>query len=224
VNDWRKEKMKFAIIESGGKQYRAIEGRTIEVDRLPVEAGKKFDIERILLMADGDDVMVGTPTVSDLLVKVTVVDHTKGPKIDRFKYRPKKRIRVRGGHRQHYTRLMVDFIGKPGEERQAEVKVEEVVEADDLVKIEGIGPKVSKTLIAGGISTFEALANAQVEDIQKILTDAGLRMMDASTWPQQARLAADGDWDGLKKLQDELSGGRKVSAEKKPAAKKTSKK
>jgi large subunit ribosomal protein L21 len=215
-------------VESGGKQYRAIEGRTIEVDRLPVEAGKKFDIERILLIADGDDVMIGTPTVSDILVKVTVVDHTKGPKIDRFKYRPKKRIRVRGGHRQQYTRLLVDFIGKPGEERasagEAEAKIEKAVEADDLIKIEGIGPKVSKALIAGGISTFEALANAQVEDIQKMLTDAGLRTMDASTWPQQARLAADGDWDGLKKLQDELSGGRKVGAEKKPAAKKTSKK
>ena len=109
--------MRFAIVESGGKQYRAIEGRTIEVDRLPVEAGNKFDIDRILLLSDGDDVMVGTPTVSDILVKVTVVDHIKGPKIDRFKYRPKKRIRVRGGHRQQYTRLMIDFIGKPGEER-----------------------------------------------------------------------------------------------------------
>ncbi len=54
--------MRFAIVESGGKQYRAIEGRTIEVDRLPVDAGKKFDFERILLMADGDDVLVGTPT------------------------------------------------------------------------------------------------------------------------------------------------------------------
>lgn len=112
--------MRFAIVESGGKQYRAIEGRTIEVDRLPVEAGKKFDIDRILLMADGDDVLVGTPVVSDILVKVTVVDHIKGPKIDRFKYRPKKRIRVRGGHRQQYTRLMVEFIGRPDEERKAE--------------------------------------------------------------------------------------------------------
>jgi large subunit ribosomal protein L21 len=126
--------MRFAIVESGGKQYRAIEGRTIEVDRLPVEAGKKFDIDRILLMSDGDDVLVGTPIVSDILVKVTVVDHTKGPKIDRFKYRPKKRIRVRGGHRQQYTRLMIDFIGKPGEERKAEKAepapvVEEVEEA-----------------------------------------------------------------------------------------------
>ena len=216
--------MRFAIVESGGKQYRAVEGRTIEVDRLPVDAGKKFDFERVLLMADGDDVLVGTPTIGDILVKVTVVDHIKGPKIDRFKYRPKKRIRVRGGHRQQFTRLLVDFIGRSGEERQVEAKPEKKVEADDLTKIEGIGPKVSKALIAAGISTFEALANASVEDIQKILSDAGLRMMDASTWPQQASLAADGDWDALKKLQDKLSGGRKVSAEKKPAAKKTSKK
>jgi large subunit ribosomal protein L21 len=110
------------------------------VDRLPVEAGTKFDVERILLMADGDDVMVGMPTVSDILVKVTVVDHTKGPKIDRFKYRPKKRIRVRGGHRQHYTRLLVDFIGKPGEERKVEknepapVAVEEAPKAEKKVK------------------------------------------------------------------------------------------
>ena len=102
--------MRFAIVESGGKQYRAIEGRTIEVDRLPVDAGNKFDIERVLLMADGEDVLVGTPTVSDILVKVTVVDHIKGPKIDRFKYRPKKRIRVKTGHRQKYTRLQINSI------------------------------------------------------------------------------------------------------------------
>ena len=112
--------MRFAIVESGGKQYRAIEGRTIEVDRLAVDAGKKFDFERVLLMADGDDILVGTPTISDILVKVTVVDHIKGPKIDRFKYRPKKRIRVRGGHRQQFTRLLVDFIGRPDEKRTAE--------------------------------------------------------------------------------------------------------
>src|SRR5512141_2467347 len=132
--------MRFAIVESGGKQYRAVEGRTIEVDRLPVDAGQKFDVERVLLMADGDDVLVGTPLVSDILVKVTVVDHVKGPKIDRFKYRPKKRIRVRGGHRQQYTRLLVDFIGREGEERKAEkaepipVIVEEAPEVEEAPK------------------------------------------------------------------------------------------
>jgi large subunit ribosomal protein L21 len=132
------EKMRFAIVESGGKQYRAVEGRTIEVDRLPVDAGNKFDVERVLLMADGDDILVGTPTVSDILVKVTVVDHVKGPKLDRFKYRPKKRIRVRGGHRQQYTRLQIDFIGRPDEERKREAEKAEaapvVVEETPVVE------------------------------------------------------------------------------------------
>ena len=211
--------MRSAIVESGGKQYRAIEGRTIEVDRLPVDAGNKFDIERVLLMADGEDVLVGTPTVSDILVRVTVVDHIKGPKIDRFKYRPKKRIRVRGGHRQQYTRLMIDFIGRPDEDQKSEAKAEKKDSADNLTKIEGIGPKVAKVLYEGGISTFEELSNAKVEDLQKLLNDAGLQMMKPTSWPEQAKMAANGDWDALKELQDQLSGGRD-----KPAAKKTSKK
>ena len=138
--------MRYAIVESGGKQYRAVEGRTIEVDRLAVETGKKFGFERVLFMADGDEIMVGTPTISGIEVKVTVVDHTKGPKIDRFKYRPKKRIRVRGGHRQHYTRLLVDFIGRPGEVRKVEeptpIEVEETqAEAEIVVEAK---PKAEK--------------------------------------------------------------------------------
>jgi len=143
--------MRYAIVESGGKQYRAFEGRAIEVDRLPVDAGKKFDIERILLMADGDEVMVGTPTVNDILVKVTVVEHIKGPKIDRFKYRPKKRIRVRGGHRQQYTRLMVDFIGRQGEERTlaphasaGEVEEPEVTQEAETEVVVEAKPKTEK--------------------------------------------------------------------------------
>lgn len=138
--------MRFAIVESGGKQYRAVEGRTIEVDRLAFETGKKFDFERVLLMADGDDIMVGTPTISGIEVKVTVADHIRGPKIDRFKYRPKKRIRVRGGHRQNYTLLMVDFIGKPGEERKVEkVEVKKDAVAEVLVEAK---PKAEKPVKA----------------------------------------------------------------------------
>ncbi|HSL46485.1 MAG TPA: 50S ribosomal protein L21 [Anaerolineales bacterium] len=224
--------MRYAIVESGGKQYRAIEGRTIEVDRLPVDAGNKFDFERVLLMADGDDVMVGTPLVSDILVKVTVVDHIKGPKIDRFRYRPKKRIRVRGGHRQQYTRLLVDFIGRPDEERKVEAdsaskarkRAKATSQSDDLTMIEGIGPKVAEVLAEAGISTFAALAESNANDIQEILNAAELQMMDATSWPAQAKLAAEGNLDGLKKMQDKLSGGRKVKTEKKPAARKSSKK
>ena len=136
--------MRIAIVESGGKQYRAVEGSTIDVDRLAFEVGKKFDFERVLLMADGDVVMVGAPTVSEITVSATVVDHVKGPKVVSFKYRPKKRIRVKGGHRHFYTRLMIDFIGKPGEERKAEVK-EEAVVAAEVENVEAAEePKVEK--------------------------------------------------------------------------------
>jgi large subunit ribosomal protein L21 len=120
--------MRYAIVESGGKQYKAVEGEAIEVDRLPVNAGDKVGLERVLMLVDGDDVTVGTPTIGDLLVNTTVVDHVKGPKITVFKYSPKKRIRVKTGHRQQYTRLMVDAIGKPEQTRKpakAEKKTEE---------------------------------------------------------------------------------------------------
>ena len=138
--------MRIAIVESGGKQYRAVEGSTIDVDRLAFEVGKKFDFERVLLMADEDAIMVGTPTVSEITVSATVVDHIKGPKVISFKYRPKKRIRVKGGHRHFYTRLMIDFIGKPGEERKVEAKNEPVVAAEvDAQRVEAAEePKVEK--------------------------------------------------------------------------------
>ena len=112
--------MRYAIVESGGKQYKAVEGRTIEVDRLSDAAGDKVDL-RTLLMADGNDFMVGTPTVNGIQVKATVLEHFRGEKVFRFKYSPKKRIRVRGGHRQQYSRLMVEFIGRPGETRKVEM-------------------------------------------------------------------------------------------------------
>jgi len=136
--------MRIAIVESGGKQYRVAEGSTIDVDRLAFEVGKKFDFERVLLMADDDVIMVGTPTVSEITVSATVVDHVKGPKVISFKYRPKKRIRVKGGHRHFYTRLMIDFIGKPGEERKVEPKNEPVVVAE-VENVEAAEePKVEK--------------------------------------------------------------------------------
>lgn len=129
--------MRFAIVESGGKQYRTVEGATIDVDRLSHEVGKTFEFERVLLMADGDDtVMIGTPTVGGIKVSATVVEHIKGPKVVTFKYRPKKRIRVKTGHRHQYTRLLIDFIGKPGEERKAAPKKEAEAEAKKEAAVE----------------------------------------------------------------------------------------
>ena len=103
--------MKYAIIESGGKQYTAVEGDTIEVDLLNIEAGQQVTIEDVLLLVDGDNVSVGTPLIKGAQVKATVLGIEKGPKLVVFKYRPKKRIRVKTGHRQQYTQLKVDSIG-----------------------------------------------------------------------------------------------------------------
>ncbi|HQV63856.1 MAG TPA: 50S ribosomal protein L21 [Anaerolineales bacterium] len=135
--------MRTAIVESGGKQYRAVEGSTIDVDRLAYEIGKTFNFERVLLMADEDIVLVGTPTVGEIVVSATVVDHVKGPKVISFKYRPKKRIRVKGGHRHQYTRLMIDFIGKDGEERKV-AKKELVAKVDAEPAEVQDEPKVEK--------------------------------------------------------------------------------
>jgi len=136
------EKMRYAIVESGGKQYKAVEGQPIEVDRLSDKEGDQLEL-KTLLMADGDEVMVGTPTVSGIQVKATVVDHFRGEKIFRFKYAPKKRIRVRGGHRQQYTRLMVDFIGAPGEVRKVEKPEPKPVVEEKVEKAEA-KPKAVK--------------------------------------------------------------------------------
>ena len=102
--------MKYAIVESGGKQYRAVEGSTIEVDLMDMEVGQQMKLESVLLLVDGDQVSVGAPVVSKAAVNVTVVDHIKGPKIVVFHYRPKKRIRTKTGHRQQYTCLHVNSI------------------------------------------------------------------------------------------------------------------
>jgi len=102
--------MKYAIVESGGKQYKAVEGGTLDVDLMPQEQGKVVNLESVLLLVDGEDITVGTPTIKGAAVMTKVVEHFKGEKTINFQYRPKKRIRTKTGHRQPYTRLAVDEI------------------------------------------------------------------------------------------------------------------
>jgi large subunit ribosomal protein L21 len=108
--------MKYAIVEDGGKQYKAVEGNTIEVDRFDAEVGEQVDLERVLLVVDGEQVSVGKPVVEGVKVQATVVAQVKGPKLIVFRYKPKKRIRVKTGHRQKYTRLQIDTIAVNGKE------------------------------------------------------------------------------------------------------------
>lgn len=102
--------MKYAIVESGGKQFTAVEGKDIVVDLMSIESGQDVTIESVLLIVDGDNVSVGTPLVKGARINATVLGHEKGPKIVVFRYRPKKRYRVKTGHRQQYTRLKINSI------------------------------------------------------------------------------------------------------------------
>lgn len=102
--------MKYAIVEDGGKQYKAVEGGYLEVDRFDSEIGEQVDLERVLFVRDGEQMLVGNPLVSGAVVVATVAEHFKGPKVVVFKYKPKERYRVKSGHRQQYTRLKVDAI------------------------------------------------------------------------------------------------------------------
>lgn len=102
--------MKYAIVEDGGKQYKAVEGGVIEVDLFAAQPGEQVDLEHVLLLANDEDIKVGTPYVNGAIVQATVLGEVKGPKVIVFRYKPKKRIRVKTGHRQKYTRLQVDSI------------------------------------------------------------------------------------------------------------------
>lgn len=100
----------YAIIRSGGKQYRAQVGATLDVDRLPQAVGDSVEIDDVLLVADGDDTRVGQPRVDGARVFATVVEQFRGKKIIVYKYRQRTNYRRRQGHRQYYTRLRVDEI------------------------------------------------------------------------------------------------------------------
>ena len=100
----------YAVIETGGKQYKVTPGQTIDVERLDVAEGKTVELDRVLLIADGDKVRVGTPTVDGAKVVATSQGEGKGKKIIVFKYKPKVRYRKKTGHRQFYTRLVIDKI------------------------------------------------------------------------------------------------------------------
>lgn len=100
----------YAIVEMGGKQYKVSVGETVDVDKMPARVGEAVELDRVLLVSDGDEVMVGRPLLERAKVLATVVGQGKGRKVIVFKYKPQVRYRRKLGHRQAYTRLLIDKI------------------------------------------------------------------------------------------------------------------
>ncbi|WP_299259624.1 50S ribosomal protein L21 [uncultured Aquimarina sp.] len=225
----------YAIVEIAGQQFKVAKDQKVFVHRLVGEEGDKVSFDKVLLTADGDKVTLGAPAIDGAQVGAKITRHLKGDKVIVFKKKRRKGYRVKNGHRQSLTEIIIESIVASGatksapkkETKKAAPKAEKKVEAkpaakkteapkkaapkksakaDDLKKIEGIGPKIAETLNANGIVTFADLAKADPKQIAEFIKDVrGNHVPD--TWPKQAEMAAEGKWDELKEWQDKLDGG-----------------
>jgi large subunit ribosomal protein L21 len=226
----------YAIVEIAGQQFKVSKDLKVYVHRLSNEEGSKVSFDKVLLLDNNGDITLGAPAIEGASVEAKVLQHLKGDKVIIFKKKRRKGYKKRNGHRQYLTQIVIEGITATGAKKAAPKaekvvetpkaeaiaeKVAEVKEAkapkakkggDDLTIVEGIGPKAAEALVAGGIETFAKLAATPAADVKSIL-DAStnkVQHLDPTTWAQQSQLAADGNWDELKKLQDELNGGKAV--------------
>ncbi len=123
----------YAVIETGGKQYRVQEGDVITVEKLNAEAGDKVTFDKVLLMSDGKEVKVGTPYL-DAAVTGSVVENGRGQKVIIFKYKAKKDYRKKQGHRQPYTMVQIDALGGEDKAPKAAAPKNEAPKAEDKKK------------------------------------------------------------------------------------------
>jgi large subunit ribosomal protein L21 len=100
----------YAVIKTGGKQYRVSSGEKIKVEQIPADVGSQISLDQVLMVADGDKVSIGAPLVAGATVLATVVAHGRADKVHIFKMRRRKHYRKQGGHRQNYTEIQIDKI------------------------------------------------------------------------------------------------------------------
>lgn len=210
----------YAIVEIAGQQFKVEKDQKIFVHRLAEKEGNSITFDKVLLTDDGKKVNIGTPVILGAAVQAKVLAHMRGDKVLVFKKKRRKGYQTLNGHRQDLTQIEIESISlnvkttakkteKKEEPKKNVVKTE--TKPDKLTKIEGVGPKIAGILTEAGMNTFEKLSTATAEKISEILVEAGgntYNRFDPKTWPEQAKLAADGKWDELKKLQDELNGGK----------------
>ncbi|HWH48695.1 MAG TPA: 50S ribosomal protein L21 [Burkholderiales bacterium] len=104
----------YAVIKTGGKQYRVSSGEKIKVEQIPADVGSQITLDQVLMVADGDNVSIGAPLVTGAVVQATVVAHGRADKLHIFKMRRRKHYRKSGGHRQNYTEIQIDKISGQG--------------------------------------------------------------------------------------------------------------
>jgi large subunit ribosomal protein L21 len=220
----------YAVIKTGGKQFRVVAGEKIKIEQIAADVGQEVVIDQVLAVGypgTGSDLLLGAPLVSGATVTATLLSHGLFDKVHIFKMRRRKHYQKRQGHRQSYTELFIAAIadGKGGVSKAeaaavipapktlaASVTASKAVSKsgkDNLEIIEGIGPKIAKVLVDGGISTFALLASAKADDVSAMLKASGGRfsLANPASWAEQAALLRDGKMDEFKALTDALVGG-----------------
>jgi large subunit ribosomal protein L21 len=157
----------YAVIETGGKQYRVEVGTELQVELLDVEPGKTITLDRVLLVADGDTSSIGRPLVADAAVSAEVVRQIRGEKLISFKYRPKARSRVKKGHRQELTVLRINDItldGKSAAKLAKKAEDDAKTERQRLEEAATAQAAIDATLAAKLAVRTEAGAKATAKD------------------------------------------------------------
>jgi large subunit ribosomal protein L21 len=120
----------YAVVNSGGKQYKVRQGQVLRVEKIPGDVGSPVTFERVLMFSDGENVSIGQPALEDVAVEGHIVEQGKAKKIIVFKYKKRKRYRRKKGHRQEFTAVLIDDI-KAKAQKSSETKDEPKVAAEE---------------------------------------------------------------------------------------------
>ncbi len=199
----------YAVIKTGGKQYRVAADDKLQIEKLPGEAGDIVEFTDVLMVASDGSVDVGAPFVAGATVAAEIIGQVRGPKIIIFKKHRRKHFRRKNGHRQDLTSVKITEIltggAKPSKKAAAKPKAEKTAEAaplaapvgetkvDDLSLIGGVGPKILGTLTEMGYTTYAQIANLTGDEIEKI--EAEIKMsgrIAREEWIEQAKELAAG--------------------------------
>jgi large subunit ribosomal protein L21 len=191
----------YAVIKTGGKQYRVAVGDKLKVESIQAEEGDQITLDHVLMIADGDKIEVGTPTVGKT-VEAKVLGNGRGKKLRIVKFRRRQNSRTRTGHRQNFTELEITSIGGKAATKSKAAKAEKAEKpakaaapkkakkaaADNLSKISGVGPVIVGKLEALGITTFQQIADFTAEDIARIDGELNFKgRIERDDWVAQAK-------------------------------------
>ena len=203
----------YAVVKTGGKQYRVSPGDKLKVELLKADEGAEISLDQVLMIGEGESVTVGDPLVANASVTARVVGHGRDKKVRIIKFRRRKHHRKQMGHRQHYTEIEIVGIDGAGVSAKAEEKPAKEAapapeapkptgklkfmdapdgEKDDLKEISGVGPVLEGTLNDLGIYHFRQVAKFTAEDIEAVEAEANFPgRIERDDWINQAQKLAE---------------------------------